>query len=73
MALDTFEITTSEGCHHCLVHKPLGLRLLDLQNLFPSGKLPENILKLTLTHVLLALDFLHTIAQVIHTGELPRP
>lgn len=73
MALDTFKITTSEGYHHCLVHKPLGLRLLDLQNLFPSGMLPENILKLTLTHVLLALDFLHTEAQVIHTGELPRP
>jgi hypothetical protein len=31
--------------------------------------LPENLLKLVLQHVLLALDFLHSEAKVIHTGE----
>lgn len=31
-------------------------------------KLPEDLLKATLTHVLLALDFLHAEAGVIHTG-----
>lgn len=70
MALDDFEITTPEGCYQCLVHKSLGMRLSDLQDLFPSSKLPENILKLTLIHILFAPDFLHSEAQVIHTGGL---
>jgi hypothetical protein len=56
--LDNFEIGTSAGCHICLVHKPLGLPLSDFQALLPSGKLPQDILKLTLIHVLLALDYL---------------
>lgn len=69
-ALDTFELTTSEGSYQCLVHKPLGMHLCELQCLFSSGTLPENILKTTLTHVLFALDFLHTEARLVHTGEL---
>lgn len=72
MALDTFEFTTAEGSYQCLVHKPLGMHLSQLQRLFVSGTLPENILKATLTHILLALDFLHTEARLVHTGELPR-
>jgi hypothetical protein len=66
--LDNFEIGTSAGCHICLVHKPLGLPLSDFQALLPSGKLPQDILKLTLIHVLLALDYLHTDGHLIHTG-----
>jgi hypothetical protein len=32
--------------------------------------LPEDLLKLTLIHILLALDFLHTEAKIIYTGIL---
>jgi serine/threonine protein kinase len=67
--LDAFEITGSEGSYQCLVHKPLGMSLSDLQARCPSQRLPEHLLKLTLIHVLLMLDFLHTEAQVIHTGN----
>ncbi len=67
--LDAFEITGSEGNYQCLVHKPLGMRLSDLQARCPSQRLPEHLLKLTLIHILLMLDFLHTEAQVVHTGN----
>ena len=77
--LDTFETATATGSHICFVHKPLDLRLSDFQALCPAGKLPPDILKLTLTHLLLALDYLHTKCHLIHTGEIlsrntiPRP
>ncbi|KAF4627658.1 hypothetical protein G7Y89_g10500 [Cudoniella acicularis] len=65
--LDTFEIATAAGSHICLVHKPLGLRQSDFQALCPACKLPQDLLKLTLTHILLALDYLHTKCRLIHT------
>lgn len=33
--------------------------------------LPEDVLKPTLIHLLLALDFLHTEAKIVHTGTDP--
>jgi serine/threonine-protein kinase SRPK3 len=54
-----------------MVHKPLGLRISDFQALIPGGKLPQDILKLTLKHVLLALEFLHSECHLAHTGKLP--
>jgi len=54
-----------------MVHKPLGLRISDFQALVPGGKLPQDILKLTLKHLLLALKFLHSECNLTHTGMLP--
>ena len=68
-ALDSFELTTSGGKYQCLVHKPLGMSMSALRNRTLLGKLPEHLLKLTLIHILHALDFLHTEAGVIHTGK----
>ena len=69
--LDNFEVTGSTGKkHQCLVHKPLGINLADLQDNYPSGKYTEELLRATLKHVFMALDFLHTEAQVIHAGML---
>jgi len=70
MLLDSFDITAATGNHICMVHKPLGLRISDFQALIPGGKLPQNILKLTLKHVLLALEFLHSECHLAHTGKL---
>ncbi|KAL5328972.1 hypothetical protein ACEPPN_002481 [Leptodophora sp. 'Broadleaf-Isolate-01'] len=67
MLLDSFDITTATGSHICMVHKPLGLRISDFQALIPGGKLPQDILKLTLKHVLLALEFLHSECNLAHT------
>jgi len=70
MLLDSFDITTDTGSHICMVHKPLGLRISDFQALVPGGKLPQDILKLTLKHILLALEFLHSECNLAHTGKL---
>jgi serine/threonine-protein kinase SRPK3 len=67
--LDTFNIDTATGSHICMVHKPLGLRISDFQELVPGERLPQEILKLTLKHVLLALDFLHSKCDLAHTGK----
>ena len=66
---DAFEVVGCEGSHQCLVHKPLGMSLSSLRARCPSRKMPEQLLKLTLTHIFLALDFLHTEARVVHTGK----
>ena len=66
--LDSFEITGIEGRHQCLVHKPLGMSLKDLHKGCPSGRYPEDLLKPALIHILLALDFLHGQAKMVHTG-----
>ncbi|KAH6724210.1 putative CDK4/6 [Leptodontidium sp. MPI-SDFR-AT-0119] len=53
--------------HICMVHKPLGLLISDFQALIPGGKLQQDMLKLTLKHVLLALEFLHSECNLAHT------
>jgi serine/threonine protein kinase len=70
-ALDNFQIGTADGFFQCLVHKPLGISLRDLRLQFATNTLPEKLLKLTLLHLLLALDYLHSEAGIIHTGTLP--
>ena len=66
--LDSFRATGPTGEYHCLVHEPLGMSMETLRQLGPGRKLPENVLKLFLIHLLRALDFLHTDAEMIHAG-----
>lgn len=63
--LDSFKATGPAGEHQCLVHEPLGMSMETLRQLIPGGKLPENLLKLFLMHLLQALDFLHKDAKMI--------
>lgn len=51
----------------------MAITLAALRGKLSGDKLPEGLLKLVLKHVLLALDFLHSEAQVIHTGEFNSP
>jgi hypothetical protein len=67
--LDDFEVAGSGGSHQSFVHEPLGMSLSGLRALCPSRKMPEPLLESTLTHIFLALDFLHAEARVIHTGK----
>ncbi|KAL4891343.1 kinase-like protein [Aspergillus ambiguus] len=67
MALDSFQLGSPKGSFQCLIHPPLGIRLFDFRNQLSTKVLPEKILKLTLLHVFLALDFLHTEAGIVHT------
>lgn len=66
--LDSFKATGPAGEHQCLVHEPLGMSMETLRQLSPGRKLPENLLKVFLMHLLRALDFLHTDAGMIHAG-----
>lgn len=71
--LDSFEVTQPGGTqHHCLVHTPLHMTLWDIQRLGrkPTG-LPEDMVKGALRHLLQALDFLHTEANMAHCGTVP--
>lgn len=55
-ALDNFQIGPADAYYRCLVHKPLGISLCELRNRCTAKILPEEILKLALIYVLLALD-----------------
>ena len=63
----SFEPQGHAGKHQCLVLQPMHMTLLEMMGLNPEPfDLP--LLKMTLRRLLLALDFLHTEANVIHTG-----
>ncbi|ATY59635.1 CDK4/6, putative [Cordyceps militaris] len=64
--LDSFKAMGPAGEHQCLVHEPLGMSMETLRQLSPGRKLPEPLLRAFLTHVLQALDFLHTDAKIVH-------
>lgn len=46
----------------------LAMGLCELRNRIIDKVLPEDLLKQPLIHILLALDFLHTQAKIVHTG-----
>jgi len=68
--LDSFKATGPAGEYQCLVHEPLGMSMETLRRLCPGRKLPEDLLKAFLAHLLQALDFLHTDANMIHAGTV---
>lgn len=69
--LDSFKATGPAGDYQCLVHEPLGMSMETLRELSPGQKLPENLLRVFLVHLLQALDFLHTDAKMVHAGIRP--
>ncbi|KAF2161840.1 hypothetical protein M409DRAFT_58907 [Zasmidium cellare ATCC 36951] len=62
---DTFEVTSTAGQHQCLMLQPMHMTLLEMMERNPRP-FDMPLLKMTLQRVLLALDFLHTEADVIH-------
>lgn len=70
--LDEFQVTGEHGKFQCIVHSPLAVPLSTFRKIFRDRALPLNILKLVLQHLLGVLDFLHTEAKIIHTGQSPR-
>lgn len=70
-AIDFFTISDVEGNgYNCLVHEPLLATLQELRASIPCKCVNLELWKLIVKHLYLALDFLHTDAGVIHTGEL---
>ncbi|EEH11538.1 protein kinase [Histoplasma capsulatum G186AR] len=66
---DSFDLQGSAGKHHCLILQSMHMTLLEMMRLNPRPfDLP--LLKLTLKRLLLALDFLHNEAGIIHTESI---
>lgn len=65
--VDSFKATGPAGEHQCFIHEPLGVSIETLRQLSPGRKLPQDLLKAFLVHLLYALDFIHTDANMIHT------
>ncbi|RMD42214.1 hypothetical protein DV735_g2902, partial [Chaetothyriales sp. CBS 134920] len=65
--LDTFDIDGPEDKHRCLVHPPLWESVLTFLHRNPIRRLPAPVLDVLLKHLFMALDFLHTECQIIHT------
>lgn len=56
----------------CLVYEPMGMTLADLRKVACEGQVPLELLKPMLPFILAALDFMHTKANMVHTGR-PMP
>ncbi|KAE8330588.1 kinase-like protein [Aspergillus sergii] len=65
--LDSFHIDGPEDNHQCLVHPPLLESVWEFLHRNPIQRLPKPVLAFTLRRVFLALDYLHTECQIIHT------
>jgi serine/threonine-protein kinase SRPK3 len=68
--LDSFTIEGSKGTHRCLVHVPLWASSPHAAQRTSINKLPPAVLATTLRQLFLALDYLHTDCQIIHTSML---
>lgn len=68
---DSFKVSGPDGEHQCLVHPPLwdSVDAFLKRNHVEVGRLPVPVLAIVLQRLFLALDFLHTECQLVHTGE----
>ncbi|KAI9731117.1 MAG: hypothetical protein M1818_007975 [Claussenomyces sp. TS43310] len=64
---DSFELPGEKGPHECLVHDALGVTLKQLRELSDGEKLPFELVRPIIYHVLFALNYLHSQAKVVHT------
>ncbi|KIW58881.1 hypothetical protein PV05_03374 [Exophiala xenobiotica] len=71
-AFEFFDIETPTGHHPCIIHKPLGMSLAGLKG-ETRRKFAEDLPKLTLTHIFLALDFLRSKSRRHSYWYGPRP
>ena len=67
---DTFKGDGPDGCNVCLVHPPLHITVSALQRQGLRQRYNEVLLRETLLRLFRALDFRHTVANVVHTGML---
>lgn len=69
---DTFELSNPCGVYQCLVHPPMHMSINKLRMRARSCRLSEPLLKQTLICLLQALDFLHSEANIVHSGKILR-
>ncbi|KAJ5934499.1 protein kinase domain protein [Penicillium verhagenii] len=68
---NSFELRGYTGNHRCLVLQPMHMTLLETMNLNPKP-FDLLLLKMMVRRLLLALDYLHTEANITHTGTIFR-
>jgi serine/threonine protein kinase len=68
-ALDLFTIPSSSGDHPCLVQNTMWESFKDLLYRNPDHRFTEDLLKSGLMQIFLALDYLHTECNLVHTGN----
>ncbi|KAL4807996.1 kinase-like domain-containing protein [Aspergillus unguis] len=65
--LDSFDVDGPEDKHRCLVHPPLWESVWTFLHRNPIRRLPVPVLAFVLRRLFLALDYLHTECQIIHS------
>ena len=69
--LDHFMLdNVSSGQHLCLVTKPLGMNLQEVQKAFPGRRMPLPLVRHVVKQLLEGLAFIHDDCRVVHTGEV---
>jgi hypothetical protein len=66
---DSFKLQGPHGLHDVFVFQPLGFSLSDFQTTQPNKVFTRDLAVGVLCQVLPALDYLHKVANVTHTGE----
>ncbi|PYH32580.1 kinase-like protein [Aspergillus neoniger CBS 115656] len=64
---DSFEIQGPHGIQPCILYQPSGMDICDYIQCLEGNALPEDLLRVTIRFMLIALDYLHS-ANVVHTG-----
>ncbi|QMW26721.1 hypothetical protein G4B84_001966 [Aspergillus flavus NRRL3357] len=68
--LGYFYVQGPSGRHICLVHEPLGMNANELLRHIPGRTMTLESMKPAIRQLLGVLDFLHSVARLIHTGTL---
>ena len=69
MLQDSFQLEGPYGVHQVFVFPPLGISLSSLQEQMPGEVFNEQFVRAALQQSIPALDFLHTDANITHTGK----
>lgn len=69
--LDSFDVVGPYGKHIILVLEPAQMSLRDMKHVFRPDGFDEDFVRGAITELLYALDFLHSRAGVVHTGNIP--
>lgn len=67
--IDEFQLEGPEGVHSCLVYEPMRETIFQLQHRLQRQRLALPLFKFFIYCLLQALDYLHTVCHLIHTGK----
>ncbi|KAB8210260.1 U4/U6 small nuclear ribonucleo protein PRP4 [Aspergillus parasiticus] len=67
--LSHFYVQGPSGRHICLVHEPLGMNVNELLRHIPGRTMTLESMKPAIRQLLGVLNFLHSVARLIHTGR----